>query len=757
MNLLENIESDAGIAEIESAYKAFFKNSKDALSIMEAAGPDLGRIRIANLAAAQMHGYSLEEFLKLNALDLDSDAEAFQSRLQRLRDGESLAFQVTHHRKDGTQFPVDVSANCLSVNGQPYLMTIERDISERKITEQWMRDRNKFIQSIASASPDVIYVYDLEAKRIVYANHHIADWLGYEPNEARRMGKDFLRLLSHPEDLAELPYLLGRLENAGKSEVLEAEYRVKHKSGEWRWLHSRNTVFRRNEAGNVTQIIGTARDKTDSKLGRLALEQSLSLLNATLESTEDGILVVAKSGKISAHNQKFLNLWSIPVALAEEKDDAKLLAFVLAQVADPDAFLLRVQELYDQEKLESEDFVEFKDGRIFERYSKPQVIGEEVVGRVWSFRDVTNRIQKEKSLSESDERFKRLMEASFGGIAIHDQGKIIDANHGLSLITGYSFDELVAMDGLQLIVPEYREHVIQKIRAGHELPFDVLGLRKDGTRYHLEIHGKNIPFQNRKVGVTEFRDISNRKLIEKSIREQNIRLSSIAENLTRKNAQLEEFTQIVSHNLRSPAGNINSLLDLFGNGTPEEQKEYFRHLQDSSQILLNTLKHLNDVLRFKQDKNIERHQLKFEDVFNDVCRMVRAKIDEVGADVKADFHEAPEISYPSIYLESVLLNLIGNALKYHSPKRKPIVRLRSYFKGKKLILEVRDNGLGINLVKYGHHMFKMRKTFHDHPESQGLGLFLVKNQVESMGGEITLQSEENKGATFIINFNRYEV
>jgi signal transduction histidine kinase len=136
--------------------------------------------------------------------------------------------------------------------------------------------------------------------------------------------------------------------------------------------------------------------------------------------------------------------------------------------------------------------------------------------------------------------------------------------------------------------------------------------------------------------------------------------------------------------------------------------------------------------------------------------MLRAKIAELDASVMGDFHEVTSIHYPLIYLESIMLNLLGNALKYHSPKRKPIIRIRTYQKGKNLFMEVADNGLGIDLVKYGHQMFKMRKTFHFHPEGQGLGLFLIKNQIEAMGGEIMIQSEVNKGATFIVNFNKYE-
>ena len=130
--------------------------------------------------------------------------------------------------------------------------------------------------------------------------------------------------------------------------------------------------------------------------------------------------------------------------------------------------------------------------------------------------------------------------------------------------------------------------------------------------------------------------------------------------------------------------------------------------------------------------------------------MLSASISELNADIQTDFSAAPQVQYPNIYLESIFLNLVSNALKYHSPTRRPEIRIKTYLKGKSLMLTFEDNGLGINLEKYGHQIFKMRKTFHEHPESRGLGLFLIKNQIESMGGEINLTSVVGEGTIFYV-------
>jgi two-component system sensor kinase FixL len=130
------------------------------------------------------------------------------------------------------------------------------------------------------------------------------------------------------------------------------------------------------------------------------LSELLSLHKAILEATADGILVVDTEGNVVSHNQKFLQLWRIPKALAEEENDEKLLAFVLDQLTDPEGFLTEVKRLYSHPEESSSDTLKFKDGRVFERFSQPQKIGERIIGRVWSFRDVTEREKSERKKAE---------------------------------------------------------------------------------------------------------------------------------------------------------------------------------------------------------------------------------------------------------------------------------------------------------------------------------------------------------------------
>jgi PAS domain S-box-containing protein len=215
-----------------------------------------------------------------------------------------------------------------------------------------------------------------------------------------------------------------------------------------------------NFAGSMADMFSLVMEGCERMRVEDALKGALSLHKATIESTADGILVVDTEGKIVSFNQKFVEMWQIPESVLASRDDNQALEFVLAQLKNPEEFLNKVRELYSQPNAESYDVLEFKDGRIFERYSQPQRIEGKCVGRVWSFRDITERKRMEEALLESENKFRSFVETTNEWIWSMDlEGRITYSNPAAKGILGYLPEELVGMRSLDLIHAAGRDKV----------------------------------------------------------------------------------------------------------------------------------------------------------------------------------------------------------------------------------------------------------------------------------------------------------
>jgi len=251
----------------------------------------------------------------------------------------------------------------------------------------------------------------------------------------------------------------------------------------------------------------------------------ISLLSATIESTADGILVVNREGKIVSFNQKFIEMWHIPQQIIESRDDDQALSFVLDQLKDPEGFLNKVRQLYANPEAESYDELIFKHGRVFERYSKPQRIGKAVVGRVWNFRDITDRKRAEEEIKRSYEFQERVMESATNVIfAINLEGKFTLVNQRASQITGYEIDELIGHPFSILFSPQafskVNEKYVQIITQGITVSqFEIGLIRKDRKTVVITFSAGPLLQEGKIIGaVGTAEDITERKKMEEEIK-----------------------------------------------------------------------------------------------------------------------------------------------------------------------------------------------------------------------------------------------
>jgi PAS domain S-box-containing protein len=228
---------------------------------------------------------------------------------------------------------------------------------------------------------------------------------------------------------------------------------------------------------------------------------------------------------------------------------------------------------------------------------------------------------------------------------------------------------------------------------------------------------------------------------------------SVSSQVGEQNKRLLNFAHIASHNLRSHASNLQMILQVLGSTQNEEERKFcLDSLEKISSSLSKSISNLNDLMAVETELNISRIPISFKEVLNNVTGTLSQQINDTKAVIESDFTKCPIIDYVPAYIESIILNLLSNAIKYRSPQRAPHIVLRTYMENGKTMFTVKDNGMGIDLNKHKDKLFRMHQTFHNHPDSRGIGLLITKNQIEAMGGTISIESEPGAGTTFTIKF-----
>ncbi len=332
--------------------------------------------------------------------------------------------------------------------------------------------------------------------------------------------------------------------------------------------------------------------------------------------------------------------------------------------------------------------------------------------------------------------------------------KIVYANPAFYSMTGYSTDEIIKKSPSLFKGPnsndkEYNK-LIKAIEINEECEIETICYKK--TKQEYWVNFSMIPVYNTDEELTHWisiqRDITENK-------KQEVEKEQLIRELTRNNKDLKQFSYITSHNLRAPLSNLTGLLNLLEDVSIEdpELNAILDGFKKSTHQLNETISDLVKVMVIKDNLSIQKEEVNINDVFENVFSQLDFLIGIHKPILKINFEKAEVVETNKAYLESILLNLLTNSIKYKSEKHQLKINIFSQMDGENFVLTFRDNGIGIDLATNGDKIFGLYQRFHTHVDGKGLGLYLVKSQVETMGGKIFVDSEVDKGTTFTITFN----
>jgi len=503
--------------------------------------------------------------------------------------------------------------------------------------------------------------------------------------------------------------------------------------------------------------VWTYRNITDTYHSQREREKLLAALNATLEATTDGILVADLNQQIISFNQRFLALFGISQAFSDRRKAGDMRGMILNQLSNPEEFESRILWLYSHPDESSHDVVHFLDGRIYERDSHPQRIGDEIIGRVWSYRDVSERRRSEEALKESEERYRVVAETASDSILTTNLDyRILFANAAAGRLFGCAAKDLVGQTLFELAV--FEGPAAEALENLTTLAIELTGKRQDGVSIPLEATAGVSHLNGEVILTVILRDISQRKRAETQL--QQAMLQAEAANLAKS-----DFLANVSHEIRTPLNAIVGLTELVcETNLDSDQQEMMDTVRSSSESLLHLINDLLDISKIEAGQ-IDLNQVEFDPIelgeqAIEVLRLRAAsKSLELYFELEPFTSNSSELAVPprlfgdANRLRQVLINLLSNAIKFtESGYVRLILNWTSAEDGRTICHYcVEDSGVGIAPELHDRvfeKFFRIDSEVGRKAGGVGLGLSISKLISQSMGGDLSLDSTPGTGTRF---------
>ncbi|MFQ5977878.1 MAG: PAS domain S-box protein [Candidatus Heimdallarchaeota archaeon] len=501
--VLQHKRTKKALRESEARYRELVEKLHEGVLVEDAEEV----ITFVNPRTAEMLGYAEEDLLgrHWNTIVPNTEVDKIRSETAKRPWGISSTYEGTLLAQDGRAVPVIISATPLfSASGAfQGVLTVFTDITERKQAEDTLRESEQRYKIIKQMTTEGFWRVDLQG-RILDVNGTLCQMLGWTRDELLELSVADIEAAENPEEVAQ------HITKVMEQGYDRFETRHRHKDGTLLDIEV-NVSYWTGEGG---EFIAFLRDITEQKSAEEVLRTSEEIYRELVEKMHEGVLVEDADSVITFVNRRA----------------AEMLGYSKAELIDKPLSILVPES--EKKKIEEEfakrprglrsiyeTFIRTKDHRLIPViFSTAPLVSSTGTfrGALSVFTDITKRKQAELALQESEKRFRSLVEASFDGIAIHDESRFLDINEAGAKIFGQTPSELIGRDGLELITPVDRELAREYTLKGIEKPYEAIGKKKDGSMVYLEIVGKTCRYQGRSARIAAFRDITARKQAEKA-------------------------------------------------------------------------------------------------------------------------------------------------------------------------------------------------------------------------------------------------
>lgn len=584
--------------------------------------------------------------------------------------------------------------------------------------------------------------------KTVYLSRKFKESFGYAADELDEKAET-IRSLIVPEDLANFDSeVLKHMKNGGK-QPFSVEVRYLHKNGGIVWVNCTGGIIEWTEDQQPLKLIGCHVDITHLKEAEAATRTERQLFENYFDVNLDLLAIMDMEGRLLRVNTQWEQ------SLGYSKSELQARSF--SDFIHPDDWA-KVQEAFGQLTRQAGEVTEFTTGYkskngAYRTIEWKLLAKEDLIYA--TARDITIRMQAFQERDRLQKINQSIIEATTDGIVMRDKnGTVVFYNDAAAemLELDKNSTKPFVFSGLQAIhedgsnYPQEEYPSMRVLKHGRPVFNSIMGVQKtDGQLLWMLINSVPVTEADGKqvtATVSSLTDITELKTRENQLQ------STIKVALDRK-ARLENFAYIVSHNLRSHSGNISALIQMIGDTQDEaEKKQLSDYLERASSQLMRTISDLNEIVDAGKEDVVCRLNLKKH--IESVIHSLAAEIQQKAVVIQVEIPDDLTLDYKPAYLDSIALNFITNAIKYRHQQRLPSIHISAYVRNGNIWMEITDNGIGIDLERYGDKLFGMYKTFHGNQDAKGIGLYITKNQIEEMGGEIRVESKLGEGSKFII-------